>query len=200
MSVRNINNDPVLLGRIADGDPQAFESLYRQFRSTTFSIALHFVKSPFGAEEVTQEVYVGVWISRAGLRDVENIEAYLYTSTFNKAVQYLKKQKNQEEVMVWAADQGEDQHNVTEELVTYREISRSLQAAIEQLPPQKKIIYRLNKEQGLSYKDIADKLNISPHTVKNHLVETMKILKQSLRHFPASAAFIEITRIFFSGR
>lgn len=197
---RTLNNEKELLQNIKEGDQQAFARLYDLLKSKVFSVAYHLVKSPYAAEEITQEVFVSIWVSRAGLHKVENIDAYLYTATYNKSLQWLKKEKNQEEILRWAMQLEAELQNPTEQTLIFREAQRSLHQAVEQLPPQKKIIYRLSKEQGFSNKEIAEQLNISPNTVKNHLVEAVKLLKVQLRHLPVSAAILQGIELFLKNK
>jgi RNA polymerase sigma-70 factor (ECF subfamily) len=72
--------------------------------------------------------------------------------------------------------------------VVAREYSQIIQKAVDQLPPQRKLIYYLNREKGLNYQEIADHLAISKHTVKNQLSTAL----QSIRHFLLKSA-----RLFF---
>lgn len=184
--------------KIADGDGDSFTVFYNQFKSRVFSIAYHFVKSPFLAEEVTQEVFVSIWVSRSGLRNVENIESYIYASTYNKSLQHLKKAKNEQEILMWATEQAETpSSNSTENEMAFREARAALYAALELLPPQRKLIYRMSREQGLSNQEIAAMLNISPNTVKNHLVEAVRNLKSQLQHLPLTIALLQASENFF---
>jgi len=186
-----------ILLKIADGDGDSFTVFYNQFKSRVFSIAYHFVKSPFLAEEVTQEVFVSIWVSRSGLRNVENIESYIYTSTYNKSLQHLKKAKNEQEILMWATQHAETpSSNSTENEIAFREARAALYAALELLPPQRKLIYRMSREQGLSNQEIAAMLNISPNTVKNHLVEAVRNLKLQLQHLPLTIALLQASENF----
>jgi RNA polymerase sigma-70 factor (ECF subfamily) len=67
--------------------------------------------------------------------------------------------------------------DATTQVVDYNEIKRALQTAIEQLPPQQKIVYRLRREQGLKNDEIAIKLNISPLTVKKHIAQASQAIR-----------------------
>lgn len=198
MSARTPYLEQEILSKIADGDGESFAIFYNQCKSRVFSIAYHFVKSPFLAEEVTQEVFVGIWVSRAGLKNVDNIESYLYTSTYNKSLQHLKRLRNEQEILLWATEQKDQQSsNSTENEIAYREARSALHAAVELMPAQRKLIYRMSREQGLSNQEIASMLNISPNTVKNHLVEAVRNLKSQLQHLPLTIALIQASEKFF---
>lgn len=186
-----------LIHRVADGDEQAFEQLFERCRSKVYSIAFYLSKSPFAAEDISQEVFVSLWVSRKCLKKVESFDAYLYTIIYHKVLRYLKSETNQQQIMLWAVNAKSVSLNSTEESITEKEIKLLLGKAIEQLPPQKKLIYRLNKEHGLNYEEIGEQLQISPNTVKNHLVEAVKLIRRYFTHFTLQSVFLKLIENFY---
>jgi len=170
-----------LLRRIAKDDHDAFRQLFHLYTERLFAAVYHYTKSHFIAEELVQEVFISCWRHRHQLGDVQDPTAYLYRMVFNHITNYLKKEANQRRVLERAAARAGDVQNVTLQQVEANEMERIIADAVERLPAQKKLIYRLSKEQGLNYQEIAGQLNISPNTVKNHLVEAMKLLRSHLR-------------------
>lgn len=186
-----------LIYRVADGDEQAFEQLFQRCRSKVYSIAFYLSKSPFAAEDISQEVFVSLWVSRNCLRKVESFDAYLYTTIYHKVLRYLKNETNQQQIMLWASSSKSASLNNTEESIAEKEIKLLLGKAIEQLPPQKKLIYRLNKEHGLNYEEIGEQLQISPNTVKNHLVEAVKLIRRYFTHFTLQSVILKLIESFY---
>ena len=77
------------------------------------------------------------------------------------------------------ADQTDDiDENPVEELLLAKENRELLTAVISQLPPQQQLVFRLCKQEGLSREEVADKLNISPNTVKNHLSAAIAFIRE----------------------
>jgi len=168
-----------LLRRVAKDDHEAFSQLFHLYADRLFAAVYHYTKSQFIAEELVQEVFISCWRHRQRLEEVQDPTAYLYRMVFNHINNYLKKAANERRILeraaAWAGQHG------TQQLLEANEMERIIAAAVEKLPAQKKLVYRLSKEQGLNYQEIADQLKISPNTVRNHLVEAMKLLRSYLR-------------------
>jgi RNA polymerase sigma-70 factor (ECF subfamily) len=178
---QELNIGKELLRRIAKDDHDAFRQLFHLYTERLFAAVYHYTKSHFIAEELVQEVFISCWRHRHQLGDVQDPTAYLYRMVFNHITNYLKKEANQRRVLERAAARAGNVQNVTLQQVEANEMQRIIADAVERLPAQKKLIYRLSKEQGLNYREIAGQLNISPNTAKNHLVEAMKLLRSYLR-------------------
>ncbi|HTI91131.1 MAG TPA: RNA polymerase sigma-70 factor [Puia sp.] len=181
MDNQELNIGKELLRRIAKDDHDAFRQLFHLYTERLFAAVYHYTKSHFIAEELVQEVFISCWRHRHQLGDVQDPTAYLYRMVFNHITNYLKKEASQRRVLERAAARAGNVQNVTLQQVEANEMQRIIADAVERLPAQKKLIYRLSKEQGLNYREIAGQLNISPNTAKNHLVEAMKLLRSYLR-------------------
>jgi RNA polymerase sigma-70 factor (ECF subfamily) len=135
-----------------------------------FAFARTLVKTKETAEEVVSDVFIRIWERREDLDKIENLKVYLYVSTRNTAYNYLEKQKRT------ATNSIEDyQADFTsvyfdpEQLLITADMLALIQKAIDQLPPKCKIIFKLIKEDGLKYRDVAEILDISVKTVENQL-------------------------------
>ena len=171
-----------LFRRVAKDDHAAFDQLFHLYADRLFAAVYHYTKSQFIAEELVQEVFISCWRHRQQLEEVQDPTAYLYRMVFNHINNYLKKAANERRILERAAAwAGAVQHGTLQQLEA-NETGRIIADAVERLPAQKRLIYRLSKEQGLNYQEIADQLKISPNTVRNHLVEAMKLLRAYLRN------------------
>ncbi len=178
--VSNNNNDKALFVAIAGGDADAFKLLFHKYRGGMYSVAFKFTKTAYAAEEITQDIFISLWTSRAHLENVVEPKAYLYTIAYNKISRHLKKESNKARILALAQWVQNTSTNETEETVYANDSLRHINNAIEQLSPQKKLIYKLNRQQGKSYGEIADTLQVSPHTVKSHLVKAVKAIRSYL--------------------
>ena len=156
-----------------------FGEIFREHESSLYALALRLTKSDFQAKDIIQDVFLKLWESRNILHHIENLDGWLYRITENKIIDFLRKTAVEEKLRnaVWNRLQvsGDD----AGEVLSQKEYHQILRKAIEMLPPQRKLIYQLNKEGDLSYKEIAEELHISKHTVKNQLSSAM----QSIRNF-----------------
>ncbi|HEX9509734.1 MAG TPA: RNA polymerase sigma-70 factor [Puia sp.] len=176
-------------------DQQAYKELYTSLYSYLYQFAKSFVKTKEPAEEIVSDVFIKVWEKRKELEKIENLKVYLYVSTRNIAFNYLDKQKRN--ITNYLEDYHAEFTSVyfdPEQLLITADMLRLIQKAIDQLPPKCKMIFKLAKEGGLKYREIAEVLNISPKTVENQLAialqkignvvsfDIQKTVPSSIRH------------------
>ena len=161
-------DDVQLFRLIAGGDEGAFRALFDKYRSKMYRYLEYILGKPAEAEECLQDVFLRLWVSRQRLDGVSHPEQYLYAMVRNRAYTALESIGRQ--TLLQQQLQQQQQHpKTTEETVFYNECKRLIDEAVNRLPPQRRIIYRMAKEQGLSRQEIARTLTISEHTVKNAL-------------------------------
>jgi RNA polymerase sigma-70 factor (ECF subfamily) len=178
--------DKEIFARISTGDEQAFRQVFDQYKTRVYYFILRLVRSEEVAEELTQDVFMRLWISRATLTVVDNPNSYLFVAARNRSLDHLRRQKN-ERGMIQSLGRKmcDGTTNTTEEEILYNETNRMLQEAVRLLPEQQRVVYRLSRLEGLSREEIAERLNISPNTVKNHLNSAIKTVKSYLEEHKA---------------
>src|ERR1700743_2953721 len=157
---------PVLLQQIAAGDPTALRQVYTLFYKRLCQFAQAIVKTKELAEEVVEEVFIRVWQQRTRATDITNLLIYLYTATKNTALNYLSRMARESITEPFDHIHVElDGSAITpEQIFITSEMYRKLQQAVEALPPRCKMIFKLVREDGLRYREIAEILNISVNT------------------------------------
>jgi RNA polymerase sigma-70 factor (ECF subfamily) len=155
-----------------------FTGIFKTHEYRLYTLALKLTKSDLYAKDIIQEVFLKLWEHRESLRSIDNVEAWLYRLTENKVIDFLRKAAADGRLKekLWNKLPSNQQ---AEPAVEIKEYSYIIQKAIDQLPPQRKLIYYLNREEGLNYQQIANELHISRHTVKNQLSTAL----QSIRRF-----------------
>lgn len=161
-----------------------FIRIFRQHEYKLHTLALRLTKSDQYAKDIIQEVFLSLWDHREDLHSIQNIEAWLYRATENKVIDFLRKAAVNERLKKALWDHlREIIHNDTVDHMDARECESIIRNAINSLPPQRKLIYELNREKGLSYQEIADELRVSRHTVKNQLSSALSSIRSFLsRH------------------
>jgi RNA polymerase sigma-70 factor (family 1) len=165
-------------------DEAAYKQLFFHFFLKLKSFAVAILKSGEQAEEVVSDVFMEIWERRATLTQIDNLSMYLYVSVRNGALRRLQQTKKTatislDDLMVDFATPDPD---AATNLVT-AELSKSIEDAIAQLPPQCKLIFKLAKEDKLKYKEIAAILNISVKTIDSQLAIALKKIA-SVLHLP----------------
>jgi RNA polymerase sigma-70 factor (ECF subfamily) len=129
------------------------------------------------AEEIVQDVFLKIWLKREELKDVQSFEAYLVTAARNKTYDYLRSQASQKDHLTKLGAQALAQQESTEDWMINKDYQRVLRQGIDMLPPQQQKVYLLSREEGLKREEIAERLGISPETVKIHLGNANKKLR-----------------------
>jgi len=175
------NTTGALFEAIARGDEHAFKMLFEQYKSPVYAVAFKWTKIDVAAEEITQEVFISIWTSRVQLAAVSDPRAYIYTIVYNKVSRHLKKEAARARILRLSLWNAKAWSNETEETVYNNDGQKFVNKAIAQLSPQKKTIYELKRQQGKSYDEIAQTLNLSPHTVKSHLLKAIRFIRNYVK-------------------
>jgi RNA polymerase sigma-70 factor (family 1) len=161
--------------RIALYDDQtAYKELFALFYKSLQQFAISFVRSPEVAEEIVSDVFIKVWKKRAGLNRIHNLKLYLFISTKNGALNHLRSQKKvflqPEQYFV----QLQSIYFNPEKLMLTAEMMNRVQKAINDLPPRCQLIFKLIKEDGLKYRDVAELLQLSIKTIENQMAIALR--------------------------
>lgn len=165
-------------------DMKAYESLYQHMFGPLHRFSFSIVKSPEAAEEIVSDVFIKLWQIRNRLAEIRNLKVYLFTIAKNFSINYLHKNyKN----VPYCIDEIDIEPVVSlgnpEEIFISSETIARIMRVIKELPPQCRLIFQLVKEEGMQYKEAAEILNISVHTVRNQLANAVKRIADCL---PAS--------------
>ena len=160
-----------LQSRIARSDDQtAYKELFTSLYSPLLHFAKSIVKTKEAAEEIVSDVFIRIWEKRRELEKIENLKVYLYVSTRNTALNYLNLHKRD---VTNPLDEFHTEFTSIyfdpEQLMITADMLALIRRAIDQLPPKCRIIFKLVKEDGLRYREVAEILGISVKTVENQL-------------------------------
>lgn len=154
-----------------------------------YSAALKLSKSETISEEIIQETFTSLWVSKEKLKDVEQPANYLYRILFNKINTYLRKESNHQRIIELAKKHYKTSEATTDNTIMANESQRLIDEAIDKMPPQRKLVYQLSRQQGMNNEEIANKLGISVNTVRTHIAEALQFLREQLKN-DASMALI----------
>lgn len=166
-----------LAALVAQGNQAAFTQLFLHYRDLVYTTALRITESDIEAEEIVQDVFVKIWTIRTQLPLVENLDGFIFTIARNFTFNALKRLlKERERTGAWPA--REELSPLSPEMaVDAREFMQLLQQAIDKLPPQQKQVYLLIKDEELTKAQVAEKMGISPNTVKSHFDAAVRAVR-----------------------
>jgi RNA polymerase sigma-70 factor (family 1) len=175
-----IDNEKDQFRRIADGDESAFAVIFHRYKSPLFDYGMKITKSQAAAEELVQECFVKLWLSRQRLITIDNPVGYLHMMARNAGVDYLRRLSIDATLQqkVWAGISAME--NPTLQKVQVSETQRLINEAVAQLPAQQREVFMLSRYEGLNYEQIGEQMGIAANTVKNHLVKALKFIREYL--------------------
>ncbi|PZR25079.1 MAG: hypothetical protein DI535_19655 [Citrobacter freundii] len=171
--------DKDLIHLVAKGSEDAFTRLFRLYQERVFQTAIVYLKSSAGAEEVVQEVFIRIWQKRESLIEIQHFEAWLRTLTRNHIIDHLRKLARESALMKGLPGHAELQENTADYKARESQYKQLLQEAMKELSPRQQEIYRLLKDEQLTYEQAGERLGLSALTVKTHISRAF----QSIRSF-----------------
>lgn len=200
MSVGPIHNETLLLKQISEDDDAAFRKIFELYRDRFYGVAIKMSDSVYIAEEMVQEAFITLWKNRSLVANVEKPSSYLFTIFYRCLYKHFKQeaieQKLKKEISVLESEN--EAADPRAGILTLEGRYELLERAIGLLPAQQAMVYRLSKQEGLSREQVAAKLGISPNTVRNHLAEAIRTMKDFVRKGGVIALLLADYFNFFS--
>jgi RNA polymerase sigma-70 factor (ECF subfamily) len=167
-----------LVSQLVKGDARAFTEVFELYKDTVFAFAYSLTKSRETAEEVVQDVFLKLWERRAHVKVDTSFTAYVKTITYNQVIDFFRKAKTDRNLQQRIYKKVEDLRSGSEEWLLGKELEKLYHQAIEQLSPQQKKAYLMSRERDMSYEEIAAELQLSRNTVRNHIAEAIRSIRQ----------------------
>lgn len=170
------------LPAISQGNEKAFEALFREQYAPLCRFALRFTGDHDEAEELVQEVFYQLWENRMKINISITPAGYLFRSVQNR---YLNKVKHLKVRQSYADHQNSrnDHAAPADSEVRSKELEKQINSAMDSLPEQCGKVFRLSRNEGLKYSEIAKELGISEKTVENHMGKALRLLRENLREY-----------------
>lgn len=157
---------------------EKFTAMFREFEYPLYCFALKTLQQELLARDIVQDVFLKLWSRRETFDTINNVEDYLYRMVRNKVIDVLRQLANDRKLRADYFQDHQWEESRTFDHLSVKEYELALAEAISQLPPQRRVIYQLSQLEGLSRNEIADQLQISPHTVKNQLTAALSFLRK----------------------
>ena len=168
-----------LLRKLQSGDRRAFEELIDRFETRIYRLAMRYADSVQDAEDLTQEVFVGIFRNIGGFRGASALSTWVYRVAVNHCLEYRRKKRldcvpYEEELGLAASSRREN----PEQAATMIELSEEVERAIDQLSPVHRDVILLHELQGLTYGECAEVLGVPVGTVKSRLSNAFTRMRQ----------------------
>ncbi|MCP4581181.1 MAG: RNA polymerase sigma-70 factor [candidate division Zixibacteria bacterium] len=177
---------PDFLRKIQNGDIEAFETLFRAYFQRLVNFAYRFLRDIPTSENMVQDIFADIWRKRSRVNPDLDFKIYLYTAAKNRALKQLKRQNIENDLRL-ELNHSSNRPNTPFDDLNDSEISEAISRGIENLPDKCRLIFAMNRFDGLTYKEIASALGISIKTVETQMGRALKNLRKRLMHLLVSA-------------
>lgn len=171
-------SDTLLLAQMRSGSKTAFDVLYEKYKRDVYAEANKRLHDPEQAQDITQDVFTGLWI-KGSEQEITNLPGYLFISIRNKVLRTIARQDKFVPMPELLADLAESKERPDQQML-YKELLEAYEAIVNNLPDQQRIIYKMRYTENRSPEEIAELLNLSPKTVRNHLGKALASLKSAM--------------------
>jgi RNA polymerase sigma-70 factor (family 1) len=177
----NVNpTDSHLIELWRSGNEKAYRTLFDRYFYKLHSYTLKLVPDKRVSEEIVMDVMLAIWQKRDQLNCSLSLSAYLYKSVRNKLIDHFRKQQLATVSLELTTIEPPSSF-ITDSRILHKELESLYRTSLNRLPPQKKRIFTMSREEGSSYKEIAHRLRLSKNTVENHMVAALRLLKENMR-------------------
>jgi RNA polymerase sigma-70 factor (family 1) len=178
-----LQNESEILHLVSEGDELAFRKIYNHYGSRLYNYTYRITEDEELSEEIVMDAFLKVWVNRNGLDEIIHFDAYLYTLVRNRAFNAIKRKAQEAVILNKLSLNNSEYQDTTEETVIHNEYQHILSRAIDQLPPQQRIVFSMSRDEGMKYEEIANHLNLSKNTVKAHLKKALSTLRVVISNY-----------------
>ena len=175
-------DERTLVLQLKEGNENAFTTLYETYWAKVYNFSRLYLTSSTEIEEVVQDVFVKVWEGRIFIKENENFKGFLFIITRNIIFNQFRKSFNENAYKLAVLKSASESYSIEEEMVA-SDLHIYINKLIEELPPRQQEVFKLSREKHLSYREIAQQLDISEKTVERHINEALKFLRKNIYLF-----------------
>jgi RNA polymerase sigma-70 factor, ECF subfamily len=168
---------------LAAGDITAFEMIFKTYYQPLCNYAYTFLRDKEEAEEIVQTTFLSVWEKRGGMTIRTAVKPYLYAMVRNACLNVIKHEKIKQKHAVEEISLSSHSHDSVAHAVASSELESRIHNAMERLPEQCRLVFKLSRFEELKYAEIAEQLGISVKTVENHMGKALKIMREQLKDY-----------------
>lgn len=182
---QGINGESLLIQRIREGEEYAFEIAFLKYHTPLCRYIWKYVRSEELSKSIVQEVFTDIWEDRERLNPSGHLRGFLFEVARNKALDYIKHQKIVDDYIAEAKQKKREDFYRSYYKVDKKDeaFQEAIEESINALPPRGRQIFELNRNEGLTYREISEYLDISIKTVETHMRRVLQKLRTRLAEY-----------------
>lgn len=184
MTINKRNNEEqFIFSRMVDGDKEAFRFFFEKYYTDLCNLVNIYIHDEAMAEEIVQDIYIYFWEKKGKIQIESSVKAYLLRASKNRSLNFLRNEKTRLNIHEKICKASETVYEMPANALDAGQLRELIENAVKSLPKKCCEIYRLAKENELSYIEIAEQLGISVKTVENQMGIALKKLRDQLRPY-----------------
>ncbi|MCZ4222548.1 RNA polymerase sigma factor [Pedobacter rhodius] len=180
MAIAPLHNEQELLAKIARGDERAFTELFEGYYGALGEFVFKLTESLPVTQEIVQDAFIKIWLKRESLTELKSFSNYLFIICRNQTYNHLRKIAGERNLQQQVNQYLNENNELQDDDVAIDQYRLLIDQAIDKLPEKAKKVYLLSRHERLKYDEIAQKLNISPETVKKHIQYAVNFIKNDI--------------------
>jgi RNA polymerase sigma-70 factor, ECF subfamily len=171
----------IILKQLSQDDKTALEQLFNYFYPRLYNFSKSFLKLDEGIDDILQEVFLKIWQNRKNIKNTETFNSYIFTITRNLLLNELRSRLNEQKTKEKIFKRSVAEEFLLSEQIEYQEMKEKVDQMVAILPERQREVFLLSRKEGLSYKEIATKLDIAEKTVEYHISQAIGVLKKKMK-------------------
>lgn len=180
-------NGELYIKQLVNGSEAAYESLFKTFYTELVMHANKYLQDIELSKEVVQDLFVTIYEKRKHLSISTSLRSYLYRAVQNRCINQINSFKTKEKYAGYVKRNVAYDSNETEDNLHKTELEHALFEAIRELPPKCAMIFKMNRFEGFTNGEIAERLSLSKRTVETQITKALKLLRVKLKPFMQAA-------------
>ena len=172
-------HEKLLIRELRCGNAKAFEVLYKQYNARLFNFSMKIIRNKQDAEGMVQEVFIAVWENREKLDENKSFSGFVFSIAKNKALNRIKQNLSRKVYLEYMQMENQVQNDMESDIES-RELMDYLLKTIQELPDRTKQIFLLSRNEGLTYKQIASRLDVTENVVDHEIRKSLKYIRDKL--------------------
>jgi len=182
--------EKILLEKLSESDNSSYSIIFTTYYSDLVQFAGTFILDLDTCEELVQDAFVYFWENRQSLKVKTSLKSYLLKMIQNRCIDWLRHLKIQDQYNVYADHHLRLMENNTENYILYSELKANLEKALDSLPPEIALAFRLNRQEGLTQHKIAECQNVSVRTIEVRIGKALILLREQLKDYLPTILFL----------
>ena len=189
--------DKILLEKHRLGDAAAFDIIFKRYYDPLFNYAKKIVRDAEVAEELTMDVLLRLWQKKEAIETVSSLRPYLYRAIKNATFNHYRKKVLDTVPIELIPEQAAYATAAADDQLKYAELEKIYYQNLNQLSPQRQKVFRMSREENMTYNQIAKDLGLSTNTVENYMVASLSFFRKNLKEHADRISIIIVATFFY---